>query len=142
MLTSLAVNESDAKIQRMRAAALARAEEHRAGLATALKEIALYDQLLALRHGVNSSTVTSEHMQADPRNLAISKGHDKTDPFLKAIRAKGYTLRSLAAAVGEPPSLLSMQRSGLRPMPMERAKRVEKLTGWPATAATWPGGLS
>jgi len=138
--------ESPAQIKRLRAAALARAEKHRAKLNTALREIQLYDNLLAelqrLHHDVNSSTVTSEHMQADSRNLAISAGHDGKDPFLKAIRAKGYTLRSLAAAIGEQPSLLSMQRSGDRPMPYERAKKVEKLTGWPAVAASWPGGLS
>jgi hypothetical protein len=35
-----------------------------------------------------------------------------------------------------------MQRSGDRPMPYERARKVEKLTGWPAGGAHWPGGLS
>lgn len=136
------MKESPTQIARLRAAAIARAEKHRAGLATALREIELYDQLLALHRDVNSSTVHSEHMQADSRNIAISEGHDRKDPFLKAIRAKGFTLRSLAAEIGEQPSLLSMQRSGDRPMPYERAKKIEKLTGWPATAANWPGGLS
>lgn len=96
-----------------------------------------------LHRRVNSSTVNSEHMQvSNARSLAISKAVDDSDAFLKHIRAKGYTLRSLAAKVGCPPSLLSMQRGGDRPIPTDRAEKIEKLTGWPATAKGWPGGLA
>lgn len=79
---------------------------------------------------------------SNARALAISEGGHGTDPFLVAIRAKGYTLRSLAEKVGCPASLLSMQRKGVRPIPGERAAKIEKLTGWPATTKHWPGGLS
>lgn len=127
----------------MLAAAEARAERLRGELATALKEAELFRQILQLHPDVNSRNVSSEQMQADSRSLAISEGSKGgKDPFLQAIRAKGYTLRSLADAVGCPVSLLSMQRKGERPIPGDRAAKIEKLTGWPATAKTWPGGLS
>lgn len=92
---------------------------------------------------VNSRTLASEHMQADSRSLAISAGGKRgRDPFLSAIRAKGYTLRSLAGAIGTLPSLLSMQRKGDRPIPTDRAEQIQALTGWPADRKHWPGGLS
>lgn len=135
--------ESAAQVRRLLANAEARAERLRGELATALKEIELFRQLLLLHPDVNSRNVSSEQMQADSRSLAISEGSKGgKDPFLAAIRARGYTLRSLAAKVGCPPSLLSMQRKGDRPIPGERAAKIEKLTGWPATAKAWPGGLS
>lgn len=130
-----------AQLRRSLAAAEARIEKARAQLSTAQKEAALFRELLRLHGDVNSSTF-SEQMQTDSRNIAISEGRSGRDPFLKAIRAKGYTLRSLAEALDYKPSLLSMQRGGTRPIPYERAKRIEKLTGWPATAKDWPGGLS
>jgi hypothetical protein len=134
---------SPAQLRRLLAAAEARAERLRGELATAIKEAALFRELLALHSDVNSRTLPSEQMQADSRDLAISKGSKSgKDPFLVAIRAKGYTLRSLATKVGCPASLLSMQRKGDRPIPGERAAKIEKLTGWPATAKGWPGGLS
>lgn len=135
--------ESAAQIRRLLAAAEARTERLQGELATALKEVELLGELLRLHSGVNSRNVSSEQMQADSRSLAISEGSKGgKDPFLKAIRAKGYTLRSLADAVGCPVSLLSMQRKGERPIPGDRAAKIEKLTGWPATAKAWPGGLS
>lgn len=130
-----------AQLRRSLAAAEARIEKARAQLVTAEREAELFRELLRLHGDVNSSTF-GEQMQTDSRNIAISEGRSGRDPFLKAIRAKGYTLRSLADAVGCPVSLLSMQRAGQRPMPYERAKRIEKLTGWPAAAKDWPGGLS
>lgn len=84
-------------------------------------------------------------MQADSRSLAISEGSKGgKDPFLRAIRARGFTMRSLAAKLGCPPSLLSMQRRAEdpRPMPTDRAQKIEQLTGWPADKKHWPGGLS
>lgn len=98
-------------------------------------------------HVHRPSVNTGEHkMQLDNR-LAISKARSATseDPFFATIRAakpKGFTLRSLAKRIGEQASLLSMQRKGDRPIPTERAKLIEELTGWPADKKHWPGGLS
>lgn len=133
-----------ARLKKLLAEAEARATFHEAKAATARKEAALFTELLSLHSDVNSRTSDSEQMQADSRSIAISEGRQgkKKDLFLKAIRAKGYTLRSLAAAVGTPPSLLSMQRTGDRPIPAERAHAIETLTGWPADAKHWPGGLA
>lgn len=126
----------------MRIAAEARVEKARAQLATALKEAELFRQLEGLHPDVTTSTIASDQMQAEARNIAISAGRSGRDPFLAAIRAKGYTLRSLAETLDCQHSLLSMQRKGERPIPYERARAIEKLTGWPAKASHWPGGLS
>lgn len=87
----------------------------------------------------------SKQMQLESR-LAISKGRS-ADPFIETIRAakpKGFTLRSLALKLKCSVSLLSMQRRDKdpRPIPAERAKEIEDLTGWPADKKHWPGGLS
>lgn len=103
---------------------------------------AVVEEHRGLHSTVNSRTLSSEQMQANTRSLAISEGGHGKDPFLRAIRAKGFTLRSLAGKVGCQPSLLSMQRAGTRPIPAERAKAIEGLTGWPADKKHWPGGLS
>jgi hypothetical protein len=95
-----------------------------------------------LHPDVNNSKVVSEHMQADSRSIAISKGKSEKDAFMVKIRASGYTLRSLADAVDTPPSLLSMQRKGERPIPKARAEKIEELTGWSADKKHWPGGIS
>lgn len=134
-----------ARIRRLILEADARVEKFRAYMTTAMKEAAAFRELLRLHSEDVNSTVASEQMQpsaAESRNIAISQGVSGRDPFLKAIRAKGYTLRSLADVLGCKPSLLSMQRSGQRPIPYERARKIEKLTGWPAAAKDWPGGLS
>lgn len=107
---------------------------------------AVVEEQRALRVHSSSVNTRSEQMQIENR-IAISKGRSEgsTDPFMAAIRAvkpRGYTLRSLAKRVGTPASLLSMQRKGDRPIPRARAEEIAKLTGWPADAKHWPGGLS
>jgi len=89
---------------------------------------------------VNSSTVE----MAPAHRIALSKASKSKGPFLDAVRAKGYTLRGLADAVGCLPSLLSMYRNSdePRPIPRDRAEAIEKLIGWPANAKHWPGGIT
>lgn len=89
-------------------------------------------------HTVNSSMMTAVH------KVAISAGRKKKDAFLNAVRAKGLTMRGLAAELDIPPSLISMYRSAEdpRPIPRERAERIQALTGWPADARHWPGGIA
>lgn len=86
------------------------------------------------------STMESDKMNADQR-INISRGQDNTDPWLRAVRKAGFTQNDLAKKLGIPPSLLSMYRKALRPIPVERAKKVTDLIGWPATAKNWPGGI-
>jgi hypothetical protein len=40
--------------------------------------------------------------------------------------------------------MLSMHRKAKdgRPIPRDRAEKIEKLTGWPADAAHWPNGIA
>lgn len=85
-----------------------------------------------------TSNMTPEH------KLAISEGRTGRDKFTAKIRAakpKGYSQNALAKALGIKPSLLSMYRTGERKIPLARAQRVQELTGWPADAAHWPGGI-
>lgn len=112
------------------------AEMHRRAGVTA-KDEALIKTLTPREqsHTVNSSMMTAVH------KVAISAGRKKKDAFLQAIRAKGYTLRGLATALDIPPSLISMYRGGDRPIPSDRADRIEALTGWKATRGNWPGGI-
>ena len=84
---------------------------------------------------VNTNGVTDEH------RINIAKGQKPGDKFMSAIAAKGFTQGQLAAAVGVNPALLSMYRSGKRPIPEARAKRIEELAGWKATLRNWPGGI-
>lgn len=84
---------------------------------------------------VNTTRVTDEH------RINIAKGQKPGDKFMSAIAAKGFTQGQLAAAVGINPALLSMYRSGKRPIPEARARRIEELAGWKATLRNWPGGI-
>lgn len=98
-----------------------------------------------LRRREQSAKVVNSAVELAPAHrIAISKGRKGKSPFLDAVRASGYTLRGLAEAVGCLPSLLSMYRSSdePRPIPRDRAEAIEKLTGWPADAKHWPGGIS
>ena len=105
-------------------------------------------------HSVNgSSTVNSAMELSSVHRLAISKGaaRESADAkFLDAIRKakpQGFSLRSLARAVGVSPSTLAAHRlpkddPNHRTCPQSRADQIEKLTGWPADAKHWPAGLS
>lgn len=79
-------------------------------------------------------TLTESH------RLAISASRGGSDPFLKAIRARGYTLRSLAGALGVSASMLSMNRR-THGVPKSRAEKIQELTGWKADARHWPAGI-
>jgi ribosome-binding protein aMBF1 (putative translation factor) len=82
-----------------------------------------------LRGGNRSGTVTSD-MQADHR-LAIARGRThRHDAFAEALERSGYSVRSLAAAVGVSHAMLSMARAGKRRLSDDVAARIEKLTGF------------
>lgn len=82
-----------------------------------------------------NSAVTEEH------RMNIAKGQKPGDKFMAAITAKGFSQGRLAAALGVKPALLSMYRNGKRPIPQDRADKVQELTGWKATGRNWPGGI-
>lgn len=132
------------QLRRSLAAAEARAVFHETKAATARAEVEGFKLALAiLEHGeVNSVTIPGKQMQllSDETKMAISVGSEtrKGDgKFFETIRAKKYTLTSLAEAIGESKTLLSLQRKGSKPMPIERARQIQKLTGWPADAKHW-----
>lgn len=105
----------------------------------------------ALHNRSRKSRVSS--MQ-DVHRVAHSKGMKSRDAFLRAIQKArndtaphGYSMRSLAAALGISPAAVASHRlpksdPNHRPIPAVRAERIQDLTGWPADAAHWPAGIS
>lgn len=92
-------------------------------------------------HRVNIGDRVNTSMQTVHR-VAISQGRAKT-PFQAKLGEADLTLRSLAKRLGVPVSLLSMYRAkDGRPVPRDRAERIEKLTGWPADDKHWPNGIA
>jgi len=87
---------------------------------------------------VNSEmeTLTQQH------RINLSKTRRKTpNPFLDRARKKGYTLRSLAQAIGLGASMLSQARldpkdPNFRTLSQAHRKEVQRLIGWPAS--DWP----
>lgn len=91
--------------------------------------------------------LTSDHRLAISRGSKPRGAAAKVDRFQEHIREKGFTQARLAAALDIDKGLVSKYRqkkgSGKsRPIPQFRADEVEKLTGWPADTAHWPGGIS
>lgn len=83
--------------------------------------------------------------------VAISVGRsppgDKFLAHIQAVEPKGFSLRSLAAAVDVSPATMRAHRlprtdPNHRPCPRARADRIAKLTGWPADSKHWPAGIS
>lgn len=74
----------------------------------------------------------------DSHAMAISRAHGRKSgkdlKFKAHIRDKGYTHRTLAAAINRSPAALTRYRSGDRPAPTDVVTTVKKLTGW----ETWP----
>jgi DNA-binding Xre family transcriptional regulator len=113
--------------------------ESQAGERLTAQETVLHE---ARRKSTVNSVLTADH------RMAISEGsrpRGKTikDPFHPHIRARGFTQNRLAAAVGIDKALLSRYRRKKKPaaIPSARAAEIEKLTGWPADAKHWPGGI-
>lgn len=69
-----------------------------------------------------------------------SRGEAKPHPLIVAASSRGHTLRSLAAEVGTPASIISRALGGTRRIRRSAAQQIEALTGYAATAANWPGG--
>lgn len=77
--------------------------------------------------------------EAKPGKL---KPIDRTPSQLVMCAGKaGYSLRGLAEAVGEHHAYLSMAHAGKRPIKRAVAEKIQKLTGFEASPANWPGGI-
>lgn len=70
--------------------------------------------------------------------VAISEGRSK-DPLAVAARKAGMSVTALAKRVGVSKALLSMARTGERTIKRSVCERIEKLTGYAASKANWPG---
>lgn len=79
---------------------------------------------------VNTGRMLQEH------RVARSKGDDA---LLVAAREAHHSLRTLAKAVDMSVAWLSMARRGERRMPLAKAEAIERLIGFAATKANWPG---
>ena len=74
--------------------------------------------------------------------VRISAGADASpDELVVKANDAGYTLRSLAEAVKCSHVLLSQARRGKRSIRRSIVDDIEKLTGFKATKANWPGGI-
>lgn len=98
--------------------------------------------------------LTAENRSGNARGMVTaervrhSKGTKKRDALVVAANAKNYTLRSLAEALKAEKfevthSLLSQARPdekghAKRSIDGKLAKRIEELTGFPATKRNWP----
>lgn len=115
--------------------------------------LSVEDLLEQLRKGVlpDQSVQSTVHTMDTAHRVAISQARDHLGSavdrkFLKSIRAAGYSLNSLAKAVGMSPSALSQARRNKtdaysRGIRASKARHVNKLTKWPADDAHWPGGI-
>lgn len=83
-----------------------------------------------------SGTLPGMHQTERLRHAAGSS--DPGDPFLAAIRDAGYTLRSLAEAVGKSHAHLSRARRGEDSIARALAEEIERLTGLKASRRNWP----
>ena len=70
-------------------------------------------------------------MRADHR-LAISAGRGTANSLTQAARARGYTLRELAARVGCSDALLVMIGKGRRKLSDALRAALQREIGWPA----------
>jgi hypothetical protein len=139
----------------LRAAAVAaRAEADRLRLEAAAQDV-YAEELERLAEKAPSSTrlrkvnigAKVNSSMENVHRIAISKGRTGKDPFALTYQTKGFTLRSLAAALEVSPATLAAHRrpkseTNHRPIPESRAARVFELTGWPADARHWPAGIS
>ncbi|HEY6875583.1 MAG TPA: helix-turn-helix domain-containing protein [Candidatus Dormibacteraeota bacterium] len=133
-----------AEIDRLLARArrdLAEAEKAAANIewlrASIIQLEAMRDEAKRRLHSGNSSSTVDAMMATDHR-LAIAKGRAsaKDAAFAKAAQAKGYSMTTLAAALGVHKSALSRWRSGDREVPSAIREKVHTLIGWPANR--WP----
>jgi len=114
--------------------AIAEIAEQKRQLVDILNTSTLTDVLMPVK--VNVNTVTDEH------RMNIAKGQKPDDlAFAKVLAGKEFTQKRLAGQLRITPALLSMYRTGKRPIPRDRAAKVEELTGWKATPRNWPGGI-
>jgi lambda repressor-like predicted transcriptional regulator len=94
-----------------------------------------------LRASRPTGTVNSA-MMSDTHKVNMSRSRAVADrKFMEHIREKGYSLNALAKAAKMSPASLSQSRRKqsdplFRRISAEKAKLVEKLTGWPAS--DWP----
>jgi len=99
----------------------------------------LHERSVSTRRS-KSVSVNNVHTQNHRMKISEAKAGDD-DPFAKAYRKRGLTQNGLAAAVGIKGSLLSMYRTGARPIPIERARAIAAIIQWPADKAHWPNLL-
>jgi len=70
--------------------------------------------------------------------VRISGGKGEGDPFVSALNASNFTMRSLAERLGVSHALLSQARTGKISISAELASRIEELTGFKASRKNWP----
>lgn len=117
------------------AQARARAQQLRQRAAADVAEAEALDAYAAAVERARSTTANGSanivSMRADHR-LAISAGRGTANSLTQAARAKGFTLRELAARVGCSDALLVMVGKGRRKLSDSLRMSLKREIGWPA----------
>lgn len=86
---------------------------------------------------------TVNKMFTPAARLAFSAGRaSKRNPLISLANTAGFTIRSLAEAVGMSPSAITLARKGEKSIRQTAADKIEALTGFAATKKNWPRGFS
>jgi hypothetical protein len=100
-----------------------------------------------LLDGENTGTVVGMDTAVSSHALKVARGKAK-DALAKAAVKHGMTQGEMAEAVRKelklkklPMSGISQARRGTRPIRRDVAEAIERLTGFRATKANWPGGI-
>jgi hypothetical protein len=98
------------------------------------------DALEAKLRGTSARGTKPKVSAAEPAKAKV--GRDITPSRLRmAAAAKGYSLRQLAAAVGESHAVLSDAHAGQRAIKRSVADAIARLIDFPATSENWPYGF-
>lgn len=110
-----------------------RAAKLRLSAAQALSEAQLLEETAARLDELTSGlTAHRQAVRVGPTVSAAATEKSASDPFLSALAEVGLSVRGLAKKLGVSAAFISQVRAGLRQMPADRAKDIERLTGWPA----------
>lgn len=90
--------------------------------------------------GRNQSDTHKGMLPAARARISAGRVKGASAALMKMASAKGYTLRSLAEAVGCPQSIITRALGGTRRIRLSAARAIAKLTGFAATEKNWPGG--
>lgn len=135
-----------ARLEAAARAALDRGDREAFEKAAGLVLLAKWAGQEALRPLPHASHSGKDDRMVPAARVRHSQGKGKqgkaVDPLVTAANKGGYTLRSLAEHIGCSHAHLYQARRGTVGMRTAWAREIERLTGFEASKANWPGGLT